>query len=297
MSRDEVAVIGAGPAGVSAAVQLRRSGIDVKLYEADTVGGLVRNANLVENLVGFPEGIAGPELAARLAAHLVAADVEPRYERVLSVAHDDAFSIRTDRCEIQVRRLIIATGTEPLPLPAVSLPEPAMERVLYEVHTLAGLRGARVAIVGGGDAAFDYGLQLARRNDVLILNRSAQQRCLPLLWARASTCPALRYEGRATVRSIVARGDGVRIAYDGAHGRRELDADRVLVAVGRRPRLGFLDAALRDRVDELVGSGMLYLAGDVRNGSLRQVAIAAGDGLRAAMVVRRALDEEGLCAS
>jgi len=42
---------------------------------------------------------------------------------------------------------------------------------------------------------------------------------------------------------------------------------------------------------------MLYLAGDVRNGSLRQVAIAAGDGLRAAMVVRRALDEEGLCAS
>ena len=70
MSVYGVAIIGAGPAGLAAAIQLQRYGIDALLLEAEAVGGLLRNANLVENYPGFPQGIPGMELARLFAGQL-----------------------------------------------------------------------------------------------------------------------------------------------------------------------------------------------------------------------------------
>ena len=64
MKIESVAIIGAGPAGLSTALQLKRQGIKAVLFERDKVGGLLRNANLVENYPGFPGGLSGPKLVS-----------------------------------------------------------------------------------------------------------------------------------------------------------------------------------------------------------------------------------------
>jgi thioredoxin reductase (NADPH) len=288
-----VAIIGAGPAGVSAAIQLRRSGIEPLLYEAAEVGGLVRNAGWIENLVGFPEGIGGAALAERLAHHLEAEGVEVRAERVDAVSYEGTFTLRGIGRERCAHRLIIASGTEPRALPGVPIDDAIADRVVSEIVALRSLRGARVAILGAGDAAFDYALQLGESNQVTILHRSAHRRCLNLLWQRSRECPRIRYQDDTVVRAIGPGPDGaVRVGIDTPHGADELDVDWVVLAIGRQPRLGFLDASVASRLDEFVERGMLFLAGDVRNGSLRQVAIAAGDGLGAAMRIAQEMERD-----
>jgi thioredoxin reductase (NADPH) len=85
MRKSDAAIIGAGPAGISAALQLARYEIYPFVYEADTPGGLLYNAGTVENYPGFPKGIEGPELAALFAEGLAASEAEVCPEEVLSV--------------------------------------------------------------------------------------------------------------------------------------------------------------------------------------------------------------------
>jgi len=297
MTEIEVVVVGAGPAGVAAAIQLVRHGIEVALFEADAVGGLARNAQCLENLPGFPHGISGAAFCDRLERQLAAAGVEPVREEVTSVSYREGFVLRTEAGSLGARRVIVAAGTEPLPLPAVDRTNEVDLRLVHEARQLRGLHGARVAIIGAGDAAFDSALGLAEGNEVVILGRSLLPRCLPLLWERSRASAGVRFEPEAIVRRIAAFGDTLAVEYERRSGPATLRVDHVLVAVGRRPRLGFLDAQLRRRRDALRSAGRLYLVGDVANGRFRQVAIAVGDGVRAAMEIAGSSVEEATCAS
>ncbi len=81
----EIVIIGAGPAGSLAAVQLSRYGFRTFVFEKDRIGGLIRQANLIENCPGFPEGITGPEMAQLLQRQLEKAGIEVIFEEVKHV--------------------------------------------------------------------------------------------------------------------------------------------------------------------------------------------------------------------
>ncbi|MBU1708243.1 FAD-dependent oxidoreductase, partial [bacterium] len=109
-----VVVIGAGPAGIATAIQLRRHGIEPVLFEQNSVGGLLRNANLVENYPGFPEGIAGPALVALFQQQLENAGVVVHNEKVLELEfREEAFFINTEHRTAQFPIAVIASGTIP----------------------------------------------------------------------------------------------------------------------------------------------------------------------------------------
>lgn len=284
----EVAIVGAGPAGVAAAVQLARCGLAPTLYERGRVGGLLWNASLLENYPGFPAGIAGPELAARLEEQLARHDVAVRSEEVTATSFDgDAFRLECAGSSERCRLLVVASGTRPRefpPPPAAPPPGDSSERVLYDVYPIADVSGKNIVVVGAGDAAFDYALNLGRRNDVTILGRSAVPRCIPVLEERAAAATRIEYRPNADVlRLDVDDGPGVSVAYAGPDGPASLEADYVLVAIGREPEVGFLPESLMAGAGRLEAEGRLHFVGDVRNGELRQAAIAAGDGVRAAL--------------
>lgn len=281
----DVIIVGAGPAGIAAAIQLKRCEIPSLLLEGNEAGGLLRNANLVENYPGFPEGISGTGLVELFRKQMERLSVYPTIALVEHVSYDqELFVVETDRKTYRSKRLVVSSGTRPVALSEVEFPSGSSVKIYYEVHPLLDLEGSDIAIIGAGDAAFDYALNLSRRNHVYILNRIKKIKSLPLLVERAQTNPNIRYIENTRVQRISKDGGGrlmVKCIKD--EGTCEFSVDYVIAAIGRVPNIGYFSEQVQERMDVLISDGLLYMIGDVKNDIYRQTSIAVGDGVRAAM--------------
>jgi len=289
-----VVIIGAGPAGLAAAMQLSRQGHQPLVLERKQVGGLLWNANLVENYPGFPRGIRGPELVALFQKQAKTLGVRIAFEEAhLAGLESDLFRIGTEKRELAARFLVAATGTRAKGLPPAMLGPGLEEKVFSEVYPLLGSKGNQVIILGGGDAAFDYALNLARENQVVILNRGKEIKALSLLFDRAEAHPKITYHSQAQLQSLQEGKEGqlqLRVTFSGEI--RELEGDYLIAAIGREPELGFTTASIMEEIQGSPIANRLYLIGDLKNGQYRQTAIAVGDGIRAAMEIDQYLSEE-----
>jgi thioredoxin reductase (NADPH) len=283
---------------LAAAVQLKRYGLEPCVFEAETPGGLLWSANLVENYPGFPGGVPGRELARLVAVHAVSAGVDVTPELVVELAWEDGhFRAATTAGACRAPFAIVASGTKPRELADFYIPSGVRDKILYDVRSIVDVHDARIVIVGAGDAAFDYALNLGRRNAVVLLNRGESIRCLPLLYERAAVCARISYRATAAVAALGVATDGsVAVECVGPDGRFTINADYLIGAIGREPRLDFVSEDVEERIADLERRGVLYFAGDVKNGMCRQTAIAVGDGVLAAMRIGRAVkgwDENG----
>jgi len=293
METTDVAIIGAGPAGIAAAIQLRRYGVDLVVFERTRIGGLLVNAGWVENYPGFHEGISGERLAGLMEAHLRRHTPRVLFEEVLRVGQDGGgFIVECPERAISARAVIVASGTKPRPVESLEIPGAVRERVLYEIYPIMAAHDRRIMIVGGGDVAFDYALSLGRQNDVMILTRGSMPRCLPLLWERVKATPRITHMVGVEIAGIEAGTTGELALYcTGPEETLQLRANHLVFAIGRVPDCAFLSADLAAGIEQGQLARGLHLAGDVRRGSMRQTAIAVGDGVMAAMRIQEMLRE------
>ena len=290
MPPEQVVIIGAGPAGLAAALQLQRSGATPLVLEKNHIGGLLNNANLVENYPGFVGGVAGPHLAELMHQQLKTWSVRIAFEQVTRLERRHGlFALETEKGRYQAQRVIVASGTEPVKPDDVDIAPEAADRVFYEVFDLRQAAGEAVAVVGAGDAAFDYALNLSRQNTICLLNRGNRIKALPLLVERVRASSAIAYEQNVCVNTITCEHN----SYVSLQGRQnghdyQIEADAVVFAIGREPQLDFLAPELHERIDNL------YFTGDVKNGRFRQTAIAVADGIKAAMTIHNQLQERDI---
>lgn len=286
-----IAVIGAGPAGIAAAIQLRRHGFNPFLLEKEQPGGLLRQARWVENYPGFPGGISGIDLADVFWKQAAAFGVEWLKAEVLALEPGRASMVlHTTTGSLAAAGLVLASGSRPRPLPA-----------RYRDHRLAGLvfndlnlvqtgPGRLVAVLGGGDAAFDYALNLAGRGcRVFILLRDGKEKCLPLLAESCREHPGIELFYRTEPKQARLTPDH-RLGLLIGPGTRELQVDCLLAAIGRRAEDRLWRGLDRENRRFLLSTRRIVLAGDVKNGRLRQTALAVGDGVRAAMMLARRIE-------
>jgi thioredoxin reductase (NADPH) len=289
----DVVIIGAGPAGIAAAIQLRRYSIEPLVFEQMEPGGLLRNAHLVENYPGFPEGITGPELVGLMRDHLGRSGAELSNERVSSLDYRrDRFFLRTSAGALTCRMAVVASGTEPRKIADLAIPDDIMSRVFYEVYPLRDARFKNIAVIGAGDAAFDYALSLSLQNEVTILSRSTAARCSRRLWDKATNSLHISYIHNVEARKVVGRGGKLLIscAHLDRHDVTTITVDYLVIAVGREPATHFFTRGLAEQSAYLKLSHKLHLVGDVRNGLYRQASISVGNGVEAAMHVARHLE-------
>ena len=281
---------------MAAAIQLTRQGHCPLVLEQSRIGGLLWNANLVENYPGFTLGISGPALVTRFQEHAEWLGVNIAFERASVIEFEGGlFRIVTHKRKLEARFLIAATGTKAIRLPEALISSEVEERVFSEVYPLLEFSGKKVIIIGGGDAAFDYALNLAGKNQVIVLTRGEGIRALPLLIERAHAHPDITCQLNAELKSVVEDRSGklqVNVLSQGDN--ISLVSDYMIAAIGREPDTSFASPSIIKGINRLQKENRLFLIGDLKNGLFRQTTIAVGDGIRAAMEIDQYLSKESL---
>jgi thioredoxin reductase (NADPH) len=302
----EAVIIGGGPAGLTAGIYLMRAGIRSLLLEKQLLGGAPMNTEHIENYPGFPDGISGKELMGRMAEQAKKVGLEiDEFSRVTGiVVKEGMFHVSTEDKTHKSMGLIIATGTEPVKL-GIPGEDALVGRGISYCATCDGMffRGLEVAVVGGGDTALSEALSLAIIvKTVYLIHRRDRFRAQQILQDRArknekiefllNKIP-LRVNGNDQVESISLRDTVTSVESD-------LPVSGVFLYVGSKPDTAFLEGlAERDNGgfvitdDELATrTPGLFVAGDVRRKSLRQVSTAVGDGALAAVNLERFILEK-----
>jgi thioredoxin reductase (NADPH) len=284
---NEISIIGCGPAGISAAIYLKRAGLDPVIFEKGEIGGLVKNANLVENYPGFPQGISGLDIVEVFKKQLLGLGIKVTQDHVSKVYFDEGkFQIVTKGKKMLSSALIVASGTKPKTLDIPFESELFGRKLFYEIKDIPPpTKNDTIVIIGGGDCAFDYALNIASEvKSVDIIFRGKHPKCLPLLSERVSAFENIRPHPKLLPMAF-EENEGIITKCSSGSGEIEFPSDYVLVAAGREPNCDFLPELVDFELNEDGECAIpgLFIAGDVRRGEKRQVGIAVGDGIICAM--------------
>ncbi len=291
----DIAIIGAGPAGMTASVYARRAGYSVTVFELGMPGGQLSTTDKIENFPGYPEGLPGAELGVKFYEHAQAFGAEFVFEQVVRVEADGAVkkvvtNNGTEEKEYEARAIIIATGAHPRTLGVPGEDTFRGHGVSY-CGTCDGFffRGKDVCVVGGGDVAVEDAIYLANmcnsvtvfhRRDELRANKRSQDAAfangkITFVWNTIVT----ELKGDDQLRSVVTKNvktDEVK----------EWTFDGCFIFVGYDPNQDVYPQGLATDergyvlTDENMATNIpgVYAVGDVRKKNVRQVATAVGDG-------------------
>ena len=291
----DIAIIGAGPAGMTASVYARRAGYSVTVFELGMPGGQLSTTDKIENFPGYPEGLPGAELGMKFYEHAQAFGAEFVFEQVVRVEADGAVkkvvtNNGTEEKEYEARAIIIATGAHPRTLGVPGEDTFRGHGVSY-CGTCDGFffRGKDVCVVGGGDVAVEDAIYLANmcnsvtvfhRRDELRANKRSQDAAfangkITFVWNTIVT----ELKGDDQLRSVVTKNDKTDEV-------KEWTFDGCFIFVGYDPNQDVYPQGLATDergyvlTDENMATNIpgVYAVGDVRKKNVRQVATAVGDG-------------------
>uniref|UniRef100_A0A7C4UBW1 NAD(P)/FAD-dependent oxidoreductase n=1 Tax=candidate division WOR-3 bacterium TaxID=2052148 RepID=A0A7C4UBW1_UNCW3 len=283
MKKDKkIVIIGAGPSGCAVALQLKRYNISPLIFEKEGICELLKSAYKIENYPGFPEGISGEGLARNIERQIRKEKIKVIYEEVIKIYYKDGiFSIETKKRRVKSDILVIATGTEPKKIPLLR-----DKNVFYEIKPIFKKDLKKILIIGAGDIAFDYALNLSSKGKfVTILNRGENAKCNMYLYKKVMNDERINYRKNIQVIDVKKENKMLKIICKTEKGNIVEYADAILVSIGRLPSLNFIDKNFKGRMKGLIKEKKLFLAGDVKNGMKRQIGIAVGDGIKTGMEI------------
>lgn len=283
-------IIGAGPAGMTAALYAARSNLKVALIEGGLPGGQMNNTSDIENYPGYAN-ISGPELAEKMFEPLENLGVEHLYGLVENIEdHGDVKKLITDDEEFETRTVIVATGSKHRLLGVPGEEELNSRGVSYcAVCDGAFFRDQDLLVVGGGDSAVEEAIFLTQfAKTVTIVHRRDELRAQKVLQDRAFANEKINFIWDSVVKEIKGenRVDSVVIENVKTGQVTEQAFGGVFIYVGLDPVSDFVqELQIRDQAGWIVTDDHMktsvagvFAVGDVRQKDLRQVTTAVGDG-------------------
>lgn len=292
----DLGIVGAGPAGLTAALYAARAGLSVAVFERIAAGGQLAQTEHVENYPGFAAGVGGFELAMSMKEQADRFGVTHIGEEVVGVDFSqEPKLLSTAFGSYHARSVIVATGARPKKL-GLSLEDELAGRGVSYCATCDGnfFRDKTVMVVGGGNTALADAIYLSRICEkVYVVHRRDKLRATAVYHAHAGDLPNVEFVWNSEPRKLLADNGmlGGVIVEDRTSGtERAIACSGLFVAVGVQPNTEFLDGALEfDEAGYIVAdeSGKtaipgVYAAGDVRTKALRQVVTAVADGANTA---------------
>lgn len=286
----DIAIIGAGPAGLTAAIYGVRAGYKTTIFEKNFSGGQMNFTSEIENFPGF-EKISGSDLALKMEEQAKKLGVEFKNSEIKSIKkEDDMFKIETSTDIFEAKKVILSLGAKSKTLGIESEERLRGMGVSYCATCDGGFfRGAEVAVVGGGNTAFEDAVYLSRIcKKVYIIHRRDSFRADKILQEEAKSIENIEFVYNSEVDEIVGKFEvnAVKVKNNQNNEIKEIPVSGVFVAIGTKPNselveelvekneYGYIltDNNMRTSVD-----GM-YAIGDVRNTNLRQIITACADG-------------------
>lgn len=298
MTIHDVAIVGSGPAGYTAALYAARAELKPIVFEGFEYGGELMNTTEVENYPGFQKGIMGPELMEEMRAQATRFGADLRMEIVDSVELEgDIKKIHVGDEVFEARSVILATGAAPRHL-GIEGEDTLTGRGVSTCATCDGFffKGHHIAVVGGGDSAMEEATFLTKfAETVTIIHRREEFRASKIMLERARANPQIKWELNKTVEKV--------IEVDGKVGGLELkdtvtgetstkDFTAMFVAIGHDPRSEFLEGQVATNEEGYVvveqpstrtNLDGVFACGDLVDDHYRQAITAAGSGCRAAI--------------
>lgn len=302
----DVIIIGSGPAGLTAGVYTSREGFSTLIIEQGGIGGQIGSTRQMDNFPGFDEGIAGADLADRLHRQAQRFGCEIlQAQAVTGLSEDGAYRVvRTaDGHEYWGSAILLATGSH-----YRRLGVPGESRLIgINVHFCATCdapfyQGKHVYVIGGGNSGLQEALHICQFADhVTVLEYAPEITASLVLRENVAACPQITLKTNQEVRELLVGPErklaGVRVL-DRATGEERVDQpDGVFILIGMEPN----STPFANRIDTDPGGFIVtkdtletslpgvFAAGDVRAGSAKQAAAAAGEGATAALMIRQYL--------
>jgi len=324
----DLAIVGGGPAGLAAAVYAASEGLQAVVVERIAAGGQAGTSSLIENYLGFPDGISGSELALRAKEQARRFGAELLLARPLVGLRSEAgtyVGALSDGSVVRARSVLLATGVEWRRLEVPGIEELLGSGVYYGAgpSEAAGYAGSSVALVGGGNSAGQAALyfsRYARSVTMLVRGEGLAGSLSQYLVDRIVAADNIEVRLRSRVVGVDAGGRLRALTIqEGAGPPRTLPADALFVCIGGTPRTEWAEELSVTRDDagylltgtDLLAGGRppagwprarhpfpletslpgLFAAGDVRHGSMKRCSAAIGEGAMAVSLVHSFLAE------
>ncbi|MBM4432660.1 MAG: FAD-binding protein [Chloroflexi bacterium] len=292
----DLIIIGGGPAGLTAGLYASRAKLSTAIIEKSTPGGRIANTELVENFPGFPQGISGSELSARMMSQLMQAGVAfIRTETTGVELRDELKYVNTAQGDYSAQALIIAGGCQPRKLGVPGEDELVGSGVSYCAFCDGNrFAGQPVAIIGGGDGGITEGLYMSRiASKVTIIEILPRLGAAKILQERARENPRMDILCSTKVETITTEGNMrvLRLKNTETGEKSSLEVSGIFVLIGLVPATAYLkglvelddDGFIKVKGNLETSVPGIFAAGDIRSGSSRQAIAAAGDGATAAL--------------
>ncbi|HZL81873.1 MAG TPA: thioredoxin-disulfide reductase [Candidatus Deferrimicrobium sp.] len=287
----DVAIVGAGPGGLTAAIYAGRAKLSTIVLEKLSVGGLITVSDWVDNFPGFPEGISGEELGERFRKQAERFIGQISLNAVTSIRKENGrFYLGTERGEVKAKSVVLSTGSEPVKLPVPEEEKFRGKGLSYcATCDAAFFRNKVVSVVGGGDAALHEALYLtkfARR--VFLVHRRGELRAARMLQEEVFANPGIELKLNAIPVNVLGDRKVEELVIENVqtHQQESLYVDGIFGAIGEKPN----SELVKDLV-ELTDKGLikidvnretslkgLFAVGDVTDTPLKQVVTACADG-------------------
>ena len=296
----DVAIVGGGPAGLTAAIYCSRYGLRTVIIEKMMGGAQVINTERIENYPGLPNGIPGAEFGPMLQDHAMKAGASVKLAEASRVGlSGDHRTVSTDDGDILAKAVIIAAGSS---LRKLGIPgeDGYTGNGVSHCATCDGplFSGTVVGVVGGGDTAADEALTLTKYVErVILFHRRDRLRAQQVLQDRVRTNTKIETVWNTEVRQIVGTNTVTSVQVRNVVTRldNEVDLAGLFIYIGLEPNSAMVREVVRvDRAGHIeVDAWMqtsrqgIFAAGDIRQGSAAQLITSAGDGATAAIAAHR----------
>ncbi|MBO5402066.1 MAG: FAD-dependent oxidoreductase [Clostridia bacterium] len=296
----DILVIGAGPAGLTAALYARRGEKEVTVVEKGAFGGQMTFSPRIENYPGF-ESVSGTELADAMVGQVLAQGASLEPDEIKSIEKTEGgFRAVGEFGSYEAKTVIIAAGAKHRQLGVEGENRFTGEGISYcAVCDGAFYKGKRVAVIGGGNSALQEAVLLSEGCERVTLVQNldyftGEQKLVDTL----KTKPNVDFITGTVVTEFLGETDLTGIRISGKDGERVLEVDGVFVAIGLVPQNGFASGLVSLDKWGYVPSGEntltdcegVFVAGDCRSKGIRQIATAVADGATAALAAIRYID-------